>query len=534
MYLDVTGWKLNVFLPPALHVSVQRICPEYSLDGIQFVSARTKLGEPLVWENEGDYEDDEDYRQQLNAGEEPVKSFLANVYDRFYFRMRLETAEESAYSEVHLIERTRTPQTIPNDATVFSLLPPTMEVKTMRPPSRRGLYNVTVREGSTTETAQSYLPEQLIVNTQIQVPVNPPSYPGATDIYAYGSTAFYAQWNLPTGALTTGVIKNGVQLTPPSGELLLQTTMANYRIPSVPTVQILVPDPNQSGEFIWEEEPFDLSLHVIPAEERIAPQLGMYWYDAFEQEVLAFSLPFKPSGAKNMVAEYSLDGGESWKRVERAAGNDLVALGYAADMVPKQKDYAAPLFFDNDKTPMKEFLADNTKGFLVRLNIEGGVYDGVSEALPWPMEYQFNPPTHIDPGGDGGDGNRGDAGAGGDTGNDNGQRPDLPEQEETVNDDVSVTVSATQPAGGATVTEKQEPLYQVLDDPELSAGVDTAEKVEDTSTLPEQDTTPAMAGSPPERKLDDSESTRQKLLLAATALTLSAAVVVVGVRLKKT
>lgn len=281
---------------------------------------------------------------------------------------------------------------------------------------------------------------------------------------------------------------------------MIRAPGADYPIEQLPPVTLPT---DVNDEFI--EPPLDLIINRIPANEKAAPQLGWGYNNELSDDVFAFSLPHKPSGAKSIVAEYSLDGGTSWLTVERAGGNDLVTLGYPPDMVPKQADYGAPLFFDSDKTPMKEYLEDNSRGFLVRLNIGGGVYDGISEAVPWPGDYKFDPPLTINPApGDGGDGNRGDVGSDddGDSAGSGGQRPDLPKGEKPP-ETVALPATIPQVPAAITPTLPVRPLEPTLAPDDTLRG--TARENLSSPTPADSETQPALAqadANPPQQADD--------------------------------
>lgn len=421
--LSQTGWRLTITCPYSVRVGTAAIYPEYSIDGYLFSPAVDALGEQVVWNDIPQYTGSGGDKQYLVGTAEPMKSFLDRTYDTFYFRMKIEGDNYNGYSEVYFIERDMIPQPIPDKSEVLAVLPPSSNVKGAWFQSPRGLCHVTVREGAGSETLLSYLPDELPVRINLKIT------DADANLIAIGMEAvrYQVNWKLPQGELREGILKESAELIPPAGEHVFYGELSTYYIPQLPPVQVTVPDPDNQGEFIWVDEPFDLEVHIIPADEKISPQFGIAAWNKFNEPQLAFSLAHKPSGAKSIVPEYSVDGGVSWQVVEREDGNDIIELGYAPDRVPKQENYAAPMFFDNDKSPMKEYLEDTSRGFLIRLNIEGGVYHGVTEAFSWPGDYNYAPPLYIDTDLEGGGGNRGDVGGG--TEGDGGVRPGIPGQD---------------------------------------------------------------------------------------------------------
>lgn len=395
MYIDGSEQftTLRVTLPPECD-DATGIFPYYSFDGETFLPVDDGYGCPN-WAAEPSY---------LEPYAEPLASYKAGDVDEFWLYVEIEGSSYTGRSQVCNLVREAEAQQEIKVATL-----PAATIRTANTYRMHLRCNVTVREGCTDDALAALLPAALPIEIVLtdekeqQLARQLMDYPL---ILLPGRTA---------------------RIIPPSGEVVIRAPGADYPIEQLPPVTLPT---DVNDEFI--EPPLDLIINTIPANEKAAPQLGISYNNTLGGEALSFSLPHKPSGAKSIVAEYSQDGGASWLTVERAGGNDLVTLGYPPDMVPKQADYGAPLFFDSDKTPMKEYLEDNSRGFLVRLKIDGGVYDGISEAVPWPGDYKFDPPLTINPApGDGGDGNRGDVGSDddGDSAGSGGQRPDLPEGE---------------------------------------------------------------------------------------------------------
>ncbi|MEG0116284.1 MAG: hypothetical protein RSA00_07665, partial [Hydrogenoanaerobacterium sp.] len=139
---------------------------------------------------------------------------------------------------------------------------------------------------------------------------------------------------------------------------------------------------------------------------------------------LRATLPLKPTGAKEILPEYSVDGGKSWVSTQ-----DILQSSPLTSYPPRFESYTAPIL-DCAKAPMKDYCDKKISGFLVRLKINGGAFDGLTEPAKWPADYVYTPPRD-DTNDDGGTGNKGNIGAGGGESNSGGQRPSLPQENNT-------------------------------------------------------------------------------------------------------
>lgn len=406
-----TGWALRVETPYSVWVGTKTMTPEYSFDGKSFLPVVDGWGDEEIWVEKP--EEGESGLQRIFSSQEPMKSFAKKDVGSFCFRLKIEGDSYNGYSNEYRIERKIDPQPMPEAAELFAGLPASSEANFMMNTPNRGLFNVTLREGSSRETLSSYLPSELPVTVYLQT----------KSLNEWGGTRYAVNWKLPQGEQQDGTIPECAELVAPVGEKILYGVLANYRLPQLPSVTTLVRDPNNLEGFIYIPQPFDLEINMIPADEKISPQIGFNFWNGFDEEIMVFSLEHKASGAKSMVPEYSVDDGKTWRTVEREGGNDIIELGYEPDRVPKQDKYAAPLFFDNDKSPMKEYLEGSSEGFLIRFKIDGGVYDGISDPVAWPGNYDYSPPPFIDTDPDGCGGNRGDVGI--DEGGNGGDRPGI-------------------------------------------------------------------------------------------------------------
>ena len=148
------------------------------------------------------------------------------------------------------------------------------------------------------------------------------------------------------------------------------------------------------------------------------------------------SFHLKPTGATSIRAYTLSEGSSKWEEISEHLLLDAVN----AQPSTANSGYASVL--DSNQEPYRSYLEAVNAGkdpvpFFVGLKIEGGVYNGRQLILAWPNTY--DPPLDLpEVGGSGG--NQGNAGAGNkDDSTDEGQRPNLPQNQENEPDKAGET-----------------------------------------------------------------------------------------------
>lgn len=271
---------------------------------------------------------------------------------------------------------------------------------------------VTAREGMTAGELEALLPETLPITIELKKD----SSPTPVD---RGVLSYPVEWTLPKPlALTAGekpvVFRNAA--TPPvipPGQTV-QLEKGTYTLP-------------EGGFFetSYMSDEVRLSVTVLP--EGVGPDIRLYGETEpcdFDSIDLMMALWEKPSGATAIRYFYCREGMEEW--VE-AAGELLTQAPVNA--TPNTHPSERYTLFIPEQSPYREFLAGESDGFVVGIEVEGGVFDGALATAQWPVEYEM--PPHIpDFNGSGGNENNvggGDGGPDGDSSTSGGQRPDLPD-----------------------------------------------------------------------------------------------------------
>ena len=379
----------------------------YSLDG-EIYQASGEEWNITNWSNgpwtDWNESDLEKFQNQtcLHSNTEPLKSYLAGKLDRFYVKLRL-TRENgiTCDTQAAIIDR-GIPGAIPEELTPIASFAPSMRVRTFRPFSYYGRYQITVSEDASPEEIAALLPDTLPIKVDL--------FKGI-DHVADGIADCPVTWKpLPDLQLTAGesvtvpdaaeeiVVPNGTILNTPLGIFHLNESL---RI-------------NQEG--LTDE--VRLVVNVVAKDNSPTGALSCD-YNGLE---IAFHQ--KPTGA-TAIRAYTLSAGETeWTEIPG------LPLLEAVNAQPSTPGSGYTYVLDNTHELYLAYMAADKEGrepvpFFIGIKIEGGVYDGKELILPWPSTYDV--PLELPKlGGSGGNEDNAGAGNKGD-GTSEGQRPDLPD-----------------------------------------------------------------------------------------------------------
>ncbi|MEG1391167.1 MAG: hypothetical protein RSD07_12460 [Angelakisella sp.] len=379
------GWMVMGRLSE-LPLGASSVVPYGSVDGTDFVPINDWEGTPRDWAIEGG---PNAYRKGtvVTSSEQPLSDYLSGNLNQFWVKLNISSPTYNGFSNTVMFERNTTPVPPPEDTSLRERYAGTLRID--RPPSAK--YHVTVREGTTPAELNELLPDTLPVEVQL--------FYRFTDYLGNAMTSYPVVWQLPS-LLTAGTYVEQATTTPPA-DCIIHTANGTYHV--------------QPGSIA---APLNLIVTVVPPQAKAIPLLNSIDYSGID-----ISLDPKPTGATAIFGEYSLDGGKTWL----AAGGDApknATEDNHVERMPKNKSFTAFDYFSIKESPLKEYKEGAITGFLVRLRIIDGVFDGYSEVTPWPAKYQYTPPPLTSDGDDGSGGNRGDVGSD-DKGN-NGLRPNLP------------------------------------------------------------------------------------------------------------
>lgn len=389
----------------------------YSLDGETYQASGEEWnitnwsdGSWTDW-NEADLEK---FQNQicLHSNTEPLKSYLAGELDRFYVKLRL-TSENGVTCETQgaVIERGN-PMPVPDEINAHAVFAPSIRVRTFRPFSYYGRYQITVSEDASPEEIAALLPDTLPVEINLQKGI---------DFTGSGITDCPVTWKpLPELSLTAG---ESVTIPDAAEEILVPGgTILNTPLGSFQLNESLGIDPlgtNQPNRFMDEVR---LVLNVVAKDSSPTGALSC------DYNGLAIAFHQKPTGAAAIRA-YTLSEGETqWTEL---SGLPLLD---AVNAQPSAPGSGYTCVLDNTHELYRSYMEACNEGrepspFFIGIEIEGGVYDGKKLILPWPAAYDL-PLNLPELGGSGG--NEANAGAGnqGD-GTSEGQRPNLPDSGNT-------------------------------------------------------------------------------------------------------
>lgn len=338
----------------------------------------------------------------LHSNTEPLKSYLAGTLDRFYVKLRLTRENGITYdTQAALIDRGALGP-IPEGMTPIAEFAPSMCVRTFRPFSYYGRYEITVREDSTTDEIFSFLPDTLPLKINLQKGI---------DHVADGIVDCPVTWKpladlvlIPGESITIAdaaeeiVVPEGMILKTPLGDIQLNESLRIDRYGMNDEVRLI--------------------LNVIEKESRPTGALSC----DFNGLDMAFHQ--KPTGATSIRAYTLAEGETKWTELFN------LPLLEAVNAQPSTANSGYTYVLDNAHELYQSYMAACNEGrepapFFIGLKIEGGVYDGQELILPWPDTYDH--PLELPKlGGSGGNEDNAGADNKGDA-TEEGQRPDLPQ-----------------------------------------------------------------------------------------------------------
>ena len=435
----------------AFTTDIQKIEPIYSLDGKGFHADPGKAWELSLWNDENKSRGL--FRQTcFTSSDEPFRSYLNGSLEQFYVKLRITTWSGGSYESEAALVRRGAPQPVPDGVRLGAMYAGGMRV----PRQRCNKAYVTAREGMPWAEVEPLLPTSLPVDIQLLTK--------NLEIIDRGLAQGAATWR-PQEDLT---------LTASDKSVVFEDALASLDIPQGYEV------PMATGRYQLLERPtFDplcgeavqLWVNLLKQDARASLGLnadlggtaGIDLHMAFDQ---------KPSGAKAIRYFYYYEGLEDW--VE--AGEVLEQA--PVDVQPGNEASVYYKLFSTEDGPYGAYLAGKLDGFLVGVEIEGGVFDGELHQLAWPGEYE-TPARVPEFGGSGG--NRGDAGSGDGGGNGDGQRPGLPGGD-------GGTTEGTPPTGpGASGGETNPPV---------KAPPEMEQPMEEGTPPPEENLLPAAEAPP--------------------------------------
>lgn len=387
--------------------NIKTLFPIYSLDGEKFEPIMAG-SEPMTWDlglhTQGTGPLSLTHQVCSLPSMEPLCSYLNGTLDSFTLKLRVATWSGETYdTQPFCVSRELAPQ--PEDSRAVADWPASIRAKDGRLPPYYGKVQVTAREGMTSEELRALLPDTLPVEIQLVT----------SDWQTIDSGMFSCpiEWKLPNPlSLSVGrepvVICNAAQAIIPVGQEISMAA-GDYR---------LTEGVEFSGGFTAEVR---LSVNVLPKEAKAA--LALDDKEPGGADPLPLSLAFhqKPSGAAAIRCFYYCEGMEDW-----AEASELL-MQMPVDEIPINPASEYYTLFAPEQAPYREYLAGTLPGFLVGIEIEGGVFDGELHTLRWPDAYET--PNRV-PVFTGSGGNRGDAGSDNNDGNSSengGQRPGLPD-----------------------------------------------------------------------------------------------------------
>ncbi len=358
----------------------------------------------------------------LHSNFEPLKSYLDGSLDRFYFKLRLTDKNGILYETQSVLIDRGDPQPLPEEITASAWFASNIRVREMRPLRYYGRYQITVKETATPKEISAVLPDTLPVEVQFMKQGN---------AYAEGTIDCPVTWKpLSLPSLTAGesvTIEDAAQeIIVPAGTLV-STPVGVFRLDAPLGIE---------DHYITDE--VRLVLNVVSTDEKPTGALTAEW-GGLE---LAFYL--KPTGAASIQTYVISENEKKWKELPKRYG---LALLDAVNAQPSTANSGYALVLDNEQEPYRSYLAAQAQGtqptpFFVGLKIKGGVYDGQELILAYPNTYE-KPLNLPKLGGSGG--NESNAGAANrDDSTPEGQRPNLPQNQDTKKEDQSAAPSPSQ------------------------------------------------------------------------------------------
>lgn len=337
----------------------------------------------------------------LHSNSEPLKSYLAGELDCFFVKLRLTRESGMTYeTQAAAIER-GSPGPVPEEMTLIAKFAPSIAVRTFRPFSYYGRYQITVSEDAAPEEISACLPDTLPIEVELQKGME---YVASGIVDCPVTWKSLAELQLTAGESVT--VQDAAEEIVVPGGTMLDTPLGTFYLNEPLGI-------NQPG--LTDEVRL-----VLNATAKDSSPTGVLACD-YNGLDMAFSQ--KPTGAAAIRA-YTLSGGETeW--------TELLSLSLleAVNAQPSTPGSGYTYVLDNTHELYRSYMDACNEGrepspFFIGILIEGGVYDGKKLVLPWPASYEL-PLDLPELGGSGGN----EANAGADNkgdGTDKGQRPNLP------------------------------------------------------------------------------------------------------------
>lgn len=398
--------------------------PLYSLDGETWQTCGeewniTNWSVPWTDMNETELEK---FQNQtcFHSASEPLKSYLAGKLDCFYVKLLLTRENGITYETQAAVIDRGGPGPVPEEMSLIAKFAPSIRVRTLRPFSCYGRYQITVSEDAAPEEISTFLPDTLPIEIELQKGI---------DYVTSGVIDCPVTWkSLPSLKLTAGesvTIPDAAEKIVIPGDTVLNTPLGIFQLN----------DPLGIDQYELTDE-VKLVLNVTAKGSSPTGAL------ACENDGLQMAFHQKPTGA-TAIRAYTFSNGEAeWTELPE------LPLLQAVNSQPSAAGSGYTYILDNAQEPYRSYLDARAEGrdpspFFIGLKIEGGVYDGRTLILTWPDTYTL-PPDLPEPGGSGG--NADNAGSDNkDDGTAEGQRPVLPESDGSGGKEDSSSTSGAQP-----------------------------------------------------------------------------------------
>lgn len=338
----------------------------------------------------------------LYSNTEPLKSYLAGKLDCFYVKLRLTRENGITYETQGAVIDRGSPQPVPDGMTLSAGFAPSIRVRTFRPFSYYGRYQITVSEEAAPEKISAFLPDTLPVEVNLQ---------NGIDHIASGIIECPVTWKpLSDLTLTAGesvtILDAAEEIIVPVGSIL-NTPLGIFQLNEPLGI-------NQDG--LTDE--VRLVLNVVEKDSSPTGALSC------DYNGLSMAFHQKPTKA-TAIRAYTLSPGETkWTELTN------LPLLEAVNAQPSTAGSGYTYVLDNTHELYQSYMTACNEGrepspFIIGIKIEGGVYDGKQLILPWPDTY--DPPLDLpELGGSGGNEDNAGADNKGDS-TDEGQRPNLPQ-----------------------------------------------------------------------------------------------------------
>ncbi|MEG2039029.1 MAG: hypothetical protein RRZ73_04800, partial [Oscillospiraceae bacterium] len=368
------------------------IVPCYSLDGESYTAIKD-----CEWQIEPN-DPDMQTQQCFWQGDKPLQDYVDKKTDTIYVKLEITYTDDTVvFTEADSIVRDTAVKPLPDDySEIYARYDAAILMRKGRPSHFWGQYHFTVADTTTDEELMALLPKQIPVELQVSQ--------AAQNVYTE-NLEYTAEWNIDDITLKGEITEiNTSKITAPK-EATIYIGTNIYKIEDMSRIN-------------FNDEMLRVDFHKVASGTQ--SELILSAYGDLTSDVLQATMPLKPTGATSIIPEYSLDGGKSWISTQ-----DIFPNAPLETAMPKIASYTVNVL-DADLAPLKDYLDKKISGFMLRLKIDGGVFNGVTKEAQWPTDYEYIPPiddTDIE----GSGGNNGNVGSGNGGGTVDGQRPNLPD-----------------------------------------------------------------------------------------------------------